>query len=259
MRSSKRLSNRKEVLKAVDPLLLALARWAGLYARIQQILISAFETEILRAVDAVPQIHAQRPHRRLVAYAEAHRVHHVIEILYIALLLAQGEIIQIGVDIAHIVEEHAADIVADQWKPKLRLIEHQEIAAQRKSRGVVARARLAFREGAMRAAAAAEEALRQRDGGRRIARVMGCDDIANFGAARQHQLLADGVVGGIAQQEAHEIDLRPEGVVRQPEIHRVVDAFVRIHRVVAAVQNPPERDDSHAHPLRKHRAQHWRY
>src|ERR1017187_3388307 len=113
---SKRLSDRKEVLKVADPLLLALARWAGLHARIQQVLISAFETEILRPVDAVPQIHAQRPHRRLVAYAKAHRVHHVVEILYIALLLTQGEIVQIGVDVAHIrSEEHTSELQSPMY------------------------------------------------------------------------------------------------------------------------------------------------
>src|ERR1017187_3743002 len=122
---SKRLSDRKEVLKVADPLLLALARWAGLHARIQQVLISAFETEILRPVDAVPQIHAQRPHRRLVAYAEAHRVHHVVEVALSALVLAQREVAEAGVDVAHIVEEHAADIVADQGEAKLGLIEQQ--------------------------------------------------------------------------------------------------------------------------------------
>src|ERR1035441_6244442 len=61
-----------------------------------------------------------------------------------------------------------------------------------------------------RAAAAAEKTLRQRDGVQWIAGVVECPDIAHFGAAREHESLADGVVSGIAQQEACEVGLRSQ-------------------------------------------------
>ena len=41
----------------------------------------------------------------------------------------------------------------------------------------------------------------------------------------------------------------PKKCPRQPEIHGVVDPFVRIDRVVAAVQNPRDGHDADAHRL----------
>ena len=46
------------------------------------------------------------------------------------------------------------------------------------------------------------------------------------------------MIGGIARQEAQEVALRTEGVFGQPDIERIVDAPVRVHRVVAPVLNP---------------------
>ena len=77
----------------------------------------------------------------------------------------------------------------------------------------------------MRGAAAAEETLRQGDGGHRIAGIVERIDIADFRAARQYQFLADRVVRGIARQEAREVErngiarilaLRPEEVSASP-------------------------------------------
>ena len=61
-------------------------------------------------------------------------------------------------------EEYPADIFADQRKANLGLIEEQEGATQRKAGGGVARTCLIFREAAVRGSAAAEKALRQRNG-----------------------------------------------------------------------------------------------
>ena len=65
-------------------------------------------------------------------------------------------------------------------------------------------------------------------------------DIADLGAAREYHFLGDGVIRGVAHEQTREVDLRPEEVFRQPEIHGVVDSLVGIDRVVAAVQNPPD-------------------
>src|SRR6185369_813066 len=194
------------VLEAADPLYLALVRGrAGVYTRVDQILLRAFETEVMWTVDAVRQIHAQRPHRSPVAYAEAHGVYHVVEILYVALCLPQRDLAQTGVDVPHIVEEYAADIVADQREAQLVLIEEQECATQIQPRSRVARPRLQLREPPMRGAAAAEETLRQRDDGRRVAGCIECIDVPDFCAARQHQFLTDRVVCGIARQDTREV------------------------------------------------------
>ena len=215
---------------------------------------------LLKTFDAVRQIHAQRSHRRPVPHAEAHCVHRVVEILYVALCLPQRDLAEAGVDVPHIVEEYAADIVADQRKAELVLIEEQECATQIQPRSRVARPRLQFREPAMRGTAAAEETLGQRDGGQRITRIVECVDVPDFRAARQHQFLADRVVSGIACQDAREVErngiarrvlaLRPEEVIRQSDIQCVVDPLMRVHRVVAAVLNPTKRDDAYAHGLR---------
>src|SRR5471032_1419604 len=79
IRISKRLPDRKEELKVTH----ALNRRCG---RVQQKLLGALQAVERRRVDAVCQVHAHRPHRRLVANAETSGVYHVVEIFEILLV-----------------------------------------------------------------------------------------------------------------------------------------------------------------------------
>ncbi len=162
----------------------------------------------------------------------------------------EREVAQAGIGIAGIVKGHSSDIISDQGKTEFGLIEQEGRASQGETRGGIARPRLIFRKAAMRSAAAAEKALRQRHRVQRIAKIRERIDVAEFGAARQHQLLADGVIGGVARQEAEEVDFRTEEVPGESDIDGVIEPFVGVHRIVAAVLDHGERRDTDAHRLR---------
>lgn len=59
---------------------------------VEQLLICSFKSEKIRRIQRVGEIHANRADGRLVANAEARRVHHVVEILKIFLVIAKREI-----------------------------------------------------------------------------------------------------------------------------------------------------------------------
>src|ERR1035437_2200372 len=257
---SKRLSYREEVLKMAHALHDALAgdagrRGAGVHTRVDQVLEASFEAKEVRRIDAVRQVDADGPDGRTVANPEAHRVNHVIEILKRALVHAEREIAEAGIGVSGVMKQHAGDIVADQREAQLDLIEQDCRAPQREAGYRVARSGLVFREAAVRSAAAAEKAFRQGDGVEDVAGIAERVDVAEFRAARQHQLLADGMVGRIARQKAQEVALRTDDVLRQPHVQRGVEAFMRIHGVVAAVLNEAAGDQTQAHRLREKRDQ----
>ena len=88
-----------------------------------QILLRSIEAEKTWRIHTISQVHPQRSHRRAVANTKANRVHHVVEILQTSLAPAERKILQAGIDVPGIVEEYARDIVADQRKPQLGLVE----------------------------------------------------------------------------------------------------------------------------------------
>src|SRR5205085_7194183 len=164
-RWSKRLSDREKVLNVAHTLLHAFAgrACAGVHARVDQILLRSIEAEKNRRIHTISQVHPKRPDRRAVANTEANRMHHVVEILKVALRLAQGELAQTGIEVAGIVKQDAAHVVAHQREPELRLVEQERRATQRKTGVGIARPCLIFGKAAMRGTAAAEETLRQRN------------------------------------------------------------------------------------------------
>src|ERR1035441_10124365 len=80
-------------------------RGTGIDAGGVQLLGGSLEAVEVRRVDAVPQVHAERPDRGAVADAEADGMHHVVEILEVALIGAERQVFEAGVDIAHRSEE----------------------------------------------------------------------------------------------------------------------------------------------------------
>src|SRR5438309_1739454 len=91
----------------------------------QVLLIGCLEADKVWRIDAVCEVHAHRANRRAVANADTDGVNHVIEIVVAALRLAKRKVAETGVDIPGIVEEHAAEVIANQRKTQLRLIEEQ--------------------------------------------------------------------------------------------------------------------------------------
>ena len=100
---------------------------------------------------------------------------------------------------------------------------------------------------------AAEKPFGKREFVGRFSVVVKDGNIADFGAARQHHSLADGIVTGIADQHSCEIALRAQDVFGHSEIDSIIDAAVRIERIVAAVLHEVEAGDADADGLREQR------
>ena len=81
------------------------------------------------------------------------------------------------------------------------------------------------------------------------------ENIAEFGGPRQYHAPSDAVVRGVARQKSHEIAVRPECVLSQPHVERIVVALVRIHRVVAVILNERTGEQAQLHGLREQRDQ----
>src|SRR5262249_23965414 len=152
------------------------------------------------------------------------------------------------IDVAHIVEDDAADVRADEQEAELEIVEEQRVAAERKAAGRgggsacderrtdIARAGLIEGDGAKRIGAAAEESRGQRDG----LRAESCGrgerrDHADLGLAREDQVAADLMIGGVAQEDASEAALRAEDARGKAEIGVVVDAALGIGCIVAFI------------------------
>src|SRR5579884_1434263 len=116
-RPSERLPQREMKLKTADALQFGRSRAE------QQLLIGAVIPEEPRRIGAEGKVEANGADRCAIADSEAAGLHGVIEVLQIVLVIAQAEGAQIRVDVPHIMEQHATDIVPDQRKPEFLGIE----------------------------------------------------------------------------------------------------------------------------------------
>ena len=116
---------------------------------LHQLVVIAGESVVFRRIDAVGEIEAQRDRRGSVANAEAHRVNHIVEIRWIALIRAERNFAEARIDVARVFKQHAVDVRAVQRKAQFRVVEKQSGAAQRKSGERISRTRLIFRESAL--------------------------------------------------------------------------------------------------------------
>ena len=213
--------------------------------------LGSLEAIEVRGIDAVAEIDAQRADGGAIADAEADGVDHVIEVLDAVLAGAEGDVVEGRIDIAHVVIEDAANVVADQGEAELVLVEEEGVAAEGEAGGHIAGAGLVFGEASVGVAAAAEETLGEGNGVDWIAVVVEGSDIADFGAAGEDQPLADGVVSGIADEQVDEIALRAEEVFGEAEIDGIVEALVGIDGIVAAVLHQVDGGDADANGLGK--------
>src|SRR5260370_33057925 len=107
MSCSKRLSYRKKELEVADVLHLALRRprrWgrAWILADVDEVLRSPLESEEIRRIDAVAQIHPDGADGGAVAEAESHRMDHVVEILQAVLTRAERQVGGGGIHVAQV-------------------------------------------------------------------------------------------------------------------------------------------------------------
>src|ERR1700759_3781833 len=124
----------------------------------QQLIEGSLESEKARCVGAQANVDANGSDGRLVANAEADALHHVSEILIVALAKAEADVAHVVIDVAHIVKQYAADVIAEQRKAQFRRMNQQSVAAQRKSSFEIARPGLVIGERAVGRRAAGEEA-----------------------------------------------------------------------------------------------------
>src|SRR4051812_22478389 len=80
----------------------------------QQLIARTAEAEEARRVGAIGEIDAYRANRGTVTNPHTDRVDHIIEILKPVLLHAEADIAHIRIDVAHVMEEYAAQVIADQ-------------------------------------------------------------------------------------------------------------------------------------------------
>ena len=80
---------------------------------LKQVVQRSLKSDEAGRIDAVCEVQTDRANGRLVANPEAYSMHHVIEILEVSLPKTKVDIAQFGVDIAHIVEQNAAKVIAD--------------------------------------------------------------------------------------------------------------------------------------------------
>ena len=129
--ASEGLSNGKEELEMADPLPRGLAERRRIHlvgSALQEFRGRAAETQISGRIDAVGEVRAHRADGGAVANSEAGRMHHVIEVVQVALFETEGEIADRAVDVAHVMKQDAADVGAQQRKAKFQIVEQQGIA-----------------------------------------------------------------------------------------------------------------------------------
>lgn len=178
-------------------------------------------------------------------------MNHVAEIAQAPLIHPETHLPDAGKDVAHVMKQYTIDILSVQRKTQLGVIKKLRGTAQRESRNQVARTRLVFRKTPVRKIAAAEETFsnRNRIGRVRVRRNIERGQNAEGGLSRQCQFRTEGSVRGIAPQHASEVAGRAEGMISEAEVQGVVDAPMRVHRVVPAVLHQVHRKHTDVHGL----------
>src|SRR5580692_5246499 len=115
-------------LEYVDPLIrqYALPR--------QQLIERPLKSEEPRGIRAEAEVHADGSHGSAITNPESYGLNHIVKVLQVLLAEAETDVIDIGVHVAHVVEQHAADVVPEQREAQFGRMKQQSVAAQRKSR-----------------------------------------------------------------------------------------------------------------------------
>src|ERR1700722_5203630 len=177
---------------------------------LNQLFIRARESIEARRIGAEAEVGANRTDGGAITDSEADRLNRIIEILNIVLAETKADVVDILVDIAHIVEQHASEIVADEGKSYLCGMKKNRFAADRKPRLQVARPGLVIGKSAIRGRASGIPTLSQGD----LRESPQPLNVAELQVARDHDVLANRMVGGVANQQPREVRLRCELALR---------------------------------------------
>jgi len=85
---------------------------------VEQVLVGSLQTIECRRIETISEVQPDRSDGCALANAEAYRLHHVIEVGDVALFVTEGNTVQAGVDVAHVMEEHAGHVVAQEREPQ---------------------------------------------------------------------------------------------------------------------------------------------
>src|ERR1700687_3861668 len=80
----------------------------------QQIVPRSVESEKARRVRAEAEIGPDGAHRRPDPDSEADAMHHIVKVLQVSLAEAETDRGYVRIDVPHVMEEYAADVVPDQ-------------------------------------------------------------------------------------------------------------------------------------------------
>src|ERR1700682_5465301 len=169
----------------------------------------------------------------MVSEAKTECLYGVVEVLKILLMPPQADVLDVGINVTQVIEQHAAKIVADQRKAQLHVIDEQGIAAEREPGDQVAWSSLVVGEGALGRGAAGKESLRERD----LRKAGEALNNPNESVPCQHQILSELVVSGITRHQSAVPSLRSEHLRCEPHVDGSVDAFVSVAGIVAAILN----------------------
>ena len=79
-----------------------------------QLVDGTFAPEEARRVGAKRKIHANRTQWRAITQSKSEALNSVVKILQILLAESQADFVDRGIDVAQIIEQHAAQIVANE-------------------------------------------------------------------------------------------------------------------------------------------------
>src|SRR5579863_333786 len=102
----------------------------------QELLHGALKSVEAGRINAIREIYPYRTYGSFITDSETHRVHHIVEVIEVPLVKAERDIFDAGVNVSGIVEQNAADILANQRKAQFDIADEDGVAAERESSGL---------------------------------------------------------------------------------------------------------------------------
>src|SRR5437763_8057567 len=158
-----------------------------------------------------------------------------------------------GKNIAHIMKQHSAEIIADKRQRQRRsaqfkVVQEDCLPAQREASLQITRPCLVHAKSAMRIAATREKPLWQRN---KVSRAEGFFKPDAHGAGEYPALLVELIIGGVQGQETAEICLRSKDPGSGASIKCSECAFVRVGGIIPCVAEIRKGRHSDPHRLGK--------
>src|SRR5579864_4654489 len=124
---------------------------------VQQVVQGAVEPEKSRRVRAQAEIGPDGAHRRPDADSETDAMHHIVKVLQVSLVEAKTDRGYVRIDVSHVMEEYAADVVSNQREPQFGGMEKERAAADGEASQRISRTGLIIGKRSIRGSAAGIE------------------------------------------------------------------------------------------------------